>query len=301
LLLCSIAASAQWESQVAAPNMYNLNTGNVGIGKTNPGAKLDVNGIFQVYPTGSSGTTGALKLRIEGVAGASIIQANSDVNWANHDIIINAANTTGAVPNHFVLYRTGNVAIGKAIPAVKLDVNGATQIYPNGNSGVDRALKLRFTPGTSATIIEANSDFNWANHDIIVNAASASGGNINQLVAHRSGNVGIGTASPDQKLTVKGYIHAEEVRVDLNVPGPDYVFEKNYELLTLQNLEQYINQHKHLPEVPSATEMEANGVYLKEMNMLLLKKVEELTLHLIELNKQVQTMNKTIDQLKSSH
>jgi len=200
-----------------------------------------------------------------------------------------------------VLYRTGNVAIGKAIPAVKLDVNGATQIYPNGNSGVDRALKLRFTPGTSATIIEANSDFNWANHDIIVNAASASGGNINQLVAHRSGNVGIGTASPDQKLTVKGYIHAEEVRVDLNVPGPDYVFEKNYELLTLQNLEQYINQHKHLPEVPSATEMEANGVYLKEMNMLLLKKVEELTLHLIELNKQVQTMNKTIDQLKSSH
>jgi len=98
LLLCSIAASAQWESQVAAPNMYNLNTGNVGIGKTNPGAKLDVNGIFQVYPTGSSGTTGALKLRIEGVAGASIIQANSDVNWANHDIIINAANTTGAAP-----------------------------------------------------------------------------------------------------------------------------------------------------------------------------------------------------------
>jgi hypothetical protein len=106
------------------------------------------------------------------------------------------------------------------------------------------------------------------------------------------GNVGIGTSITDAKLTVRGTIHTQEVRVDLNVPGPDYVFEKNYNLPTLSALENYINQNKHLPEVPSAKEMEANGVKLGEMNMLLLKKVEELTLYVIELKKQIDLLKK---------
>jgi hypothetical protein len=102
-----------------------------------------------------------------------------------------------------------------------------------------------------------------------------------------TGNVGIGTiSSADAKLTVAGDIHAREVEVTVNAgQGPDYVFEKEYDLLSLSGLETYINQNKHLPEVPSAKEMEAEGLNLKEMNLLLLKKVEELTLHLIEQNK----------------
>jgi len=97
-----------------------------------------------------------------------------------------------------------------------------------------------------------------------------------------TGFVGIGTASPDQKLTVKGIVHAQEVRVDLSVPGPDYVFDKTYTLPSLAEVKSFVDQHKHLPEVPSAGEMEKNGVQLGEMNMLLLKKVEELTLYAIE-------------------
>jgi len=114
----------------------------------------------------------------------------------------------------------------------------------------------------------------------------------------RDGNVGIGTTAPDQKLTVKGYIHAQEIRVDLNVPGPDYVFEKNYNLLPLADLERYINENKHLPEVPAAPEMMANGVYLKEMNMLLLKKVEELTLHIIEQQKTINSLTNRVVELE---
>jgi hypothetical protein len=118
------------------------------------------------------------------------------------------------------------------------------------------------------------------------------------LVIDGTGNIGIGSLNPDSKLTVKGKIHTEEVVVDMLVPGPDYVFEKDYNLLPLFEVETYINQNKHLPEVPSAKEMEANGLNLKEMNLILLKKVEELTLHLIEQEKQIKLMASENKQLK---
>ncbi len=113
------------------------------------------------------------------------------------------------------------------------------------------------------------------------------------FIISQNGNVGIGvtTIYPDEKLTVKGKIHAQEVRVDLNGSvAPDYVFEENYNLKSLQEIETYINKNKHLPEVPSAKEMETDGVYLKKMNLLLLKKIEELTLYLIEQNKRIEKL-----------
>lgn len=100
------------------------------------------------------------------------------------------------------------------------------------------------------------------------------------------GNVGIGTTTPDAKLTVKGNIHAEEVKVDLSVPGPDYVFKGDYELKSLEEVQNYIKENGHLPNIPSAMEMEANGVELGIMNMKLLEKIEELTLYVIELKKE---------------
>jgi hypothetical protein len=109
-----------------------------------------------------------------------------------------------------------------------------------------------------------------------------------------SGNLGIGTKNPDKTLTVNGTIHAKEVQVDVNIPVPDYVFEKSYKLPELKIIEAYVNQNKHLPEIPSAKEMEENGLNLKEMNLLLLKKIEELTLYVIDQQKQ-------IDQLKAKH
>ncbi|MFC5282640.1 hypothetical protein [Pedobacter alpinus] len=114
------------------------------------------------------------------------------------------------------------------------------------------------------------------------------------IINRDAGNVGIGTPNPDEKLTVKGKIHAEEVRVDLSVPGPDYVFEKQYKLTPLAEIQKYISVNKHLPEVPSAKEMEQNGINLSEMNMLLLKKVEELTLHLINLQQENNNLNNRV-------
>ena len=117
-------------------------------------------------------------------------------------------------------------------------------------------------------------------------------------VWNAAGNVGIGTENPDAKLAVNGTIHSKEVKVDLNVPAPDYVFDNDYKLRSLQEVENYVNQNSHLPEIPSAKEFEKNGIQLAEMNMALLKKVEELTLYAIEQNKRLDVIEKENKDLK---
>jgi hypothetical protein len=112
------------------------------------------------------------------------------------------------------------------------------------------------------------------------------------LISDENGNYGIGTDNPDEKLTVNGKIHAKEIRVDATMV-PDYVFEDDYKLLSLNEIETFIKKNKHLPEVPSAAEAAKNGLELGEMNKILLKKIEELTLYVIDLQKQVKLLQQS--------
>lgn len=117
------------------------------------------------------------------------------------------------------------------------------------------------------------------------------GGNFYLFLAD-SGNVGIGTNNPQAKLAVNGEILAKSIRVNTSSAyWPDYVFDENYELMSLKKLDVYVKANKHLPGVPSASEMEERGeVDLGEMNVILLEKVEELTRYVIDLQKQIDEM-----------
>ncbi len=114
-----------------------------------------------------------------------------------------------------------------------------------------------------------------------------------------NGNVWIsGVENPEARLTVDGTICAKEVRVSLSGEPcwPDYVFEDDYKLKSLNELEDFIKTNKHLPGIPNAQEVANNGVEIGDMQARLLKKIEELTLYIIELKNENEEIKKIISQ-----
>ncbi|SMO46623.1 hypothetical protein SAMN06265379_101945 [Saccharicrinis carchari] len=108
-----------------------------------------------------------------------------------------------------------------------------------------------------------------------------------KMIIKSNGHIGIGTDSPNHKLDVAGTVRAEEIIIEAKGQTADFVFEPDYQLRDLSEVETFIKDNKHLPDIPSASQMEEQGVNLAEMNKLLLQKVEELTLYAIEKDKEV--------------
>jgi hypothetical protein len=106
-------------------------------------------------------------------------------------------------------------------------------------------------------------------------------------------NVGIGTTSPSERLDVAGKIRACEVIVEQN-NWCDYVFEPNYKLKSLDEVEQFIKQNKHLPNIPPAKEIAQNGIAISDMTQRLMEKVEELTLYLIQQQKEIEQLKQQL-------
>src|SRR5690606_31369179 len=109
-----------------------------------------------------------------------------------------------------------------------------------------------------------------------------------------TGNVGIGTIAPGNwKLAVNGEIRAKEIKVETG--WSDFVFKNDYALPTLEEVEKHIKEKGHLKDIHSAKEVEENGIYLGEMDSKLLKKIEELTLYIIEQNKRIEALENKLD------
>lgn len=119
------------------------------------------------------------------------------------------------------------------------------------------------------------------------------------IKAIQNGNVGIGTSNPTEKLTVAGNISSREVKVIVDA-GADFVFENDYKLNSLDFLDKFIKENKHLPEIASAEEMRKDGINLSEMNIKLLQKIEELTLYMIEMKNENAKMKSDILKLKQN-
>ncbi len=122
-----------------------------------------------------------------------------------------------------------------------------------------------------------------------------------------NGNIGIGNLPlQDYRLAVDGDIIAKEIKVEAT-PWSDFVFDDDYNLQNLKEVEQYIETENHLPGVPSASEVEEKGINVAEMNTILLQKIEEMTLYIIELNKRLEAqearnkkLEKEVSELKKT-
>ncbi len=180
----------------------------------------------------------------------------------------------------------GNVGVGTSSPGAKLDLAYSSAVV-DGLRFQDTAsggVTWRIGSGVGGTGL-----FGFYNE-----TAAAM-----RVAITSSGNVGIGTTSPGSyKLAVNGAIHAKQVVVESG--WSDYVFEPDYRLAPLSEIEAHIKAEKHLPGIPSAREVAEHGVDVGDMQSKLLAKVEELTLHLIRMEKENAEMRRELDTLKVS-
>ena len=120
------------------------------------------------------------------------------------------------------------------------------------------------------------------------------------FVVMSNGDVGIGTYSPNEKLAVNGKIRCKELKVELN-NWPDYVFENDYPLMSIDELDTYIQKEGHLPGIAPAEEVEAAGLDLGEHQRKLTEKVEELTLYIIQQQEMIKSLQTIVVQLQQEN
>lgn len=216
---------------------------------------------------------------------------------------------------------TGNVSIGTTNPQNTLEVGGSgarftgafteTTDFSGLYAGISGTPRIGFFNGIAAQnwqIDNASGVIRFFQPGVTYMELSTAGlmlvnpttgiikanGTAN---SYFMGNLGVGTANPDAKLTVNGTIHTKEVKVDAN-GWPDYVFNPTYNLPDLRTVRLYIDKNHHLPDMPSAKDIDEHGVNLGEMVKVQTKKIEELTLYLLEQQQKYEQQNARIAKLE---
>lgn len=218
-----------------------------------------------------------------------------------------------------IYYNGGNVGIGTTSPSGLLQLStsslqptilfSGTRYYDGGTSGTPGVALLHYFDGplnkqivfADATQLSSTTipgiRFNVGPTTALIDAVTPNGANFKNLsLAPFGGNVGIGTVNPQHLLHVAGTIGAEKVLVTST--GADYVFAPGYRLKPLSEVARYIQANHHLPDIPSAEEVKRKGMGVGEMEAKLLAKVEELTLHMIQQEKENQELRDRIARLE---
>lgn len=277
--------------------------GNMGVGTTSPSSK------FHVKTGNSNGLPhGYSKVTVEHSENAmiSILTPSDKVSYfgfadtddafvggiqyshSTNDMAFRVNNYSNG---SLVIKSNENVGIGTNSPSEKLHVAGNAALI--GDIIMDYGKSLMVDTDWSGNGEAKILKTGWeSGRDDYLDFYVPGNNSVNQtarLSILQSGSVGIGTTTPTEKLEVNGTIRSREVKVE-TTGWPDYVFEPNYKLRSLEEIEKFIKSNNHLPEVPSSAEVEENGIALGEMNALLLKKIEELTLHIIEQEKRIKKL-----------
>lgn len=298
------------------PNFILSDDGKVGIGSTSPYSKLDVVDIKNsgehlmtvrnhTVSTNSSSGIALINSTANGAISGARLISKRRTSGVDVDFNVQLYDGVGMNQRLTILGTNGNVGIGTANPNTKLEINGSA-VAPLGDNNATTSMVFSGTNNWKGMVwTDQNGNgrkalrYDQQSGFLVFSDLTASGHYNNRLVLHNNGNVGIGTDNPDSKLTIDGGIHSQEVIVDIEAgTGPDYVFEEDYNLISLEETKAYIQENKHLPEVPSAKVMESEGVELRDMSLLLLKKIEEMTLHQIELMEEVKALKAKVKELE---
>ncbi|WP_316833737.1 hypothetical protein [Pedobacter nutrimenti] len=215
---------------------------------------------------------------------AEIVQTHNIYNGANRDFIAGWKDATGNNASFDIV--------------IWLRGGGTTyyykSLYPTTCKvfdGVANPLPFQ-EEGGPALSFKTGPDLYVNSEGLTIGGSAAfHGGGTNYF----AGNIGIGTQDTrGYKLAVSGNMIAESVKVQLRSAWPDYVFKQDYSLPSLEETEKHIKEKGHLEGVPSAVEAKTNGIDIGEMNATLLRKIEEMTLQMIQLNKTVKKQQVSI-------
>lgn len=304
-LQLSTGSATNYWSLNGSNYIYNNNAGGrVGINTNNPASRLEVFGDVLI----SGG--GPFKIQGDG-GGQSQFRFQKNDGTPTHQIThLGGTNPllmiqkVPATTLDWVMDMNGRVGMGTTIPAVKMHIDGGNisgEVLriegPNVQMGLatDGILKGFFN--LTGDDIKIGS---LASNDLGKFIIRLNGGD--RMFVHPDGRVSIGIATPatGYMLSVNGKIISEEVRVELDVNWPDYVFKQDYKLPSLKQVESFIQKNSHLPGIPSAQQVKKEGIELGDMNKRLLEKIEELTLYLIQQNKMIETLENKVSVLEKN-